>query len=667
MLSKPKPSDDEIVEEQPTLEMPAEILDTDEKQAEIERRLAMLGIADEPEKEQEPEPTPAPDQEPEPVEVKEPKAPVVPAPVVEMTAPEEPKVVVEEAKPEPVKEPVPEPVKAAPKPVAAASSAKSNKSALLARIMAAQERAKQAQLKQAAQEQPESVQFEKEKMLKALNGISDEDTKKKEEPLSMSSFKAPSMPPPPMPTMTMEKSGKPAPPSFEMFEMQMNQQPMMMAPPPPAPTMMAPPSMTMPMAPPTQAAPPAFDSISLDIFEAPTASAPPSAPSAPPVEAVAQPSADFLSDFGGIMPVAPPPMQQEENVDDVCDYDFDGNQLSHAEKARMIEEQRAIMEQIAKEASNEKTSMAAIKADAFANRMAGNGPVAAGVDGFSASDVEEQRRIMEQIEAAAKQKSEEAPSAATSSVDIGGGKKVALHGSEKTQEAIDKGTAALVLCLNCNNWMQVAETATLMFCPICSVVSPVVPQDQIMSKEEILQMEEDRKLAEALQAEDYGAAGDDGASEYPANRSRQRTAAAGAAAAGSAEKSWWDSISDTLDSYVNGEPEIDESKRSAEIGENRGTYSPTRLHSVTTGEEGDERVGLMEGGGGGDYPAARVAQGKPLFSCVVDSISNTANMMLGEQDEEVHGVDTTSFLTTPNVGRNRNEPAGKYYAVPEHD
>ena len=129
MLSKPKPSDDEVLEEQPTFEMPAEILDTDEKQAEIERRLAMLGIADEAEKEQEPEPTPAPDQEP--AEVKEPKASVVPAPVAEMTAPEEPKVVVEKAKPEPVKEPVPEPVKAAPKPVAAASSAKSNKSALL--------------------------------------------------------------------------------------------------------------------------------------------------------------------------------------------------------------------------------------------------------------------------------------------------------------------------------------------------------------------------------------------------------------------------------------------------------------------------------------------------------------------------------------------------------
>jgi len=375
------------------------------------------------------------------------------------------------------------------------------------------------------------------------------------------------------------------------------------------------------------------------------------------------------------MPVAPPPMQQETNVDDdVCDYDLDGNQLSPAEKARMIEEQRAIMEQIAKEASNEKTSMAAIKADAFASRMTGNGPVAAGVDGFSASDVEEQRRIMEQIEAAKKKSQEAAPSTSTSSVDIGGGKRVALHGSEKTQEAIDKGTAALVLCLNCNNWMQVAETATLMFCPICSVVSPVVPQDQIMTKEEILQMEEDRKLAEALQAEDYGAAGDDGASEYPANRNRQRAAAAGAAAAaasGSAEKSWWDSISDTLDSYVNGEPAIDESKRSAEIGENRnrGTYAPTRLHSVTTGEEGDERVGLMGGGGGGggDYPAARVAQGKPLFSCVVDSISNTANMMMGEQEEEVHGVDTTSFLTTPDVGRNRNESGGKYYAVPEHD
>ena len=64
--------------------MPAEILDTDEKQAEIERYLAMLRITDEPEKDQGPTPVPAPA-------------------VVEMTDLEEPKVVVEGAKPEPVK------------------------------------------------------------------------------------------------------------------------------------------------------------------------------------------------------------------------------------------------------------------------------------------------------------------------------------------------------------------------------------------------------------------------------------------------------------------------------------------------------------------------------------------------------------------------------------
>jgi len=97
------------------------------------------------------------------------------------------------------------------------------------------------------------------------------------------------------------------------------------------------------------------------------------------------------------------------------------------------------------------------------------------------------------------------------------------------------------------------------------------------------------------------------------------------------------------------------------------------LHSAVTGEEGgEEHMGLLgsEGGSGG-RPSARVAQSQPLFSCVVDSISSSANAastyIMGEDDEEVNGVDTTSFLSVPNVGRDKNEGSGNYFALPPNE
>jgi len=40
-------------------------------------------------------------------------------------------------------------------------------------------------------------------------------------------------------------------------------------------------------------------------------------------------------------------------------------------------------------------------------------------------------------------------------VKIGNNQTVALHGQERTKKAIKDGTAILVQCINCQNWMQV--------------------------------------------------------------------------------------------------------------------------------------------------------------------------------------------------------------------
>lgn len=547
-----------------------------------------------------------------------------------------------------------------------------------ARIMAAQERAKNAQLKQAstAPPQPTSMEFEKEKMMRALNGITSAtaDAEQKEEPLPI-----------------INTAQKP-PPSFDVFEKQMQQ--MNMQQPLPAPVAVAPPAfsappMTMTMAPP----PPAFDSIASQVFKQQSASA----PSAPTISSA---DADLLGgDFGGIMPMAPPSvnisapsfdqvMQQNllgehsqsqsgNGAEDVYDFELDesGMKMSPEEKQRMVEEQRAIMEHIERQARDNKASEAAVKADAFASRMTGGSmpsqsqsqsqsyAPSTSVDGFSASEIEEQRKILEQIEAA----KESASSSATGTqIQIGDGQKVQLHGQEKTKEAINEGTAQLVLCLNCNNWMQVVGSATLMYCPICSVVTPVVKQDEVMSKEEILQMEADRKMAEMLQAEENAVAGED-VSDYPGNRT-----AAGAFA--SSDKTWWGALNDALVGVGIAAP-AESSQQSAEINVTRPPGSQRTLHSAVTGEEGSERIGLLgadDYGGDDGRPEARVAQSQPLFSCIVDSVSNTAaaagSYMMGEDDdEEVHGVDSTSFLSVPNAGRDKNDSEGNYFAIPPNE
>ena len=59
-------------------------------------------------------------------------------------------------------------------------------------------------------------------------------------------------------------------------------------------------------------------------------------------------------------------------------------------------------------------------------------------------------------------------------VKIGSNQTVALHGQDRTKKAINEDTTILVQCINRQNWMQVTDTAPLMFCPVCQVVSPVI-------------------------------------------------------------------------------------------------------------------------------------------------------------------------------------------------
>lgn len=334
--------------------------------------------------------------------------------------------------------------------------------------------------------------------------------------------------------------------------------------------------------------------------------------------------------------MAPPPSYPAEQVDetDAFDFDMDGNALSPESKRKMMEEQRAIMEQIKKQAMENKASEAAVRANAFETRMMGQGaPVSApaptvapremsgdvDVAGFGASEIEEQRAILEQIEREAKK-------------NRGG------SNYESPDLALTRAQEDAVPNMH----------------------------DGFHTTEEIKQIDEDRKLAEMLQNEENAAV-----SDYPANRGRAGASSSRSAnAAAPAESSWWGSLMDSM-GVSTGDDGVGE-KRSAEIDISRppGSSSRRALHGVTTGAEQDyEREGLLSSGGSSAPAAAHVAQSKPLFSCVVDSVSHAANYAaaglpsMGEDDEEVHGVDTTSFLAVPKVGDDRG-PTGSYSVIP---
>mmetsp|Transcript_11435 Transcript_11435/g.24753 ORF Transcript_11435/g.24753 Transcript_11435/m.24753 type:complete len:721 (+) Transcript_11435:294-2456(+) len=609
-------------------------------------------------------------------------------------------VVVSDAKKE--EAPKPAPV-AAPAPAAAATAQRqqpAGKNALLARIMAAQEKAKAAeesrkaseaeftktkeQVKQeaasAASAATKSAEEAQAEIFKKLSGGGGDAKKEEEATKKAAAGAAPSNPPPP--PFEVAEAGM-APPPFSVAEAGMKSDP------PPPPFEAAAASM----------APPDFGTVESTLKPPPPLSGPPP-PSAPTFDPLVEPPAaaptkdtvdlDFIAEAGieKVMPppaeaaaanAAPPTFEQFEatatgtgnattstEIDEsMFDLDELGNALSPEEKRKMIDEQRAIMAAIEKEAAANKAAIAAAQAENFEQRS-GAAAVRAVDDGPSRSAAAS--RAPAAAAAASSSASASASDGGPATVNIGEGQEVALHGQDKTKKAIADGTALLVQCMNCNNWMQVTGSATLMFCPVCQVVSPVMKQDEVQTTEEARQLDMDHKLAMQLQAEINAEAAaeeqdrrdfskkqgeeEEGYVSYimrklkgeeaPSSNTERlvsggsTTARAHAAAHG---PSWWDTFSE----YVSvGVPDGANAPRVGEISVSRPPGAAGGLTSATTGAEigrarGGEQRGLLasvDGGMVSDTPpmppamagmgSARVAESKPLFSCVMDSVSSAA-------------------------------------------
>lgn len=380
-------------------------------------------------------------------------------------------------------------------------------------------------------------------------------------------------------------------------------------------------------------APPPFYSVEESVMQQ-VAEQQQEAPSAPPMD-------DHVLEPPPV--ILPPPVEDE---DFMFALDADGKEMSEEEMGKLFEEQRAIMEAIQKEKADNDKTIAALTADNFESRSRqGAAPQQAPPE--VAARRTEQAEDMEEREP-------------TRTVQIGAGQHVALHGQERTKAAITAGTAILVQCMNCQNWMQVTNTATLMYCPVCSVVSPVQHQSEVMTREEAIQLSQDRKMAEELQRQFNDEEEEGEETGGMANLFSGAAASATAAGHKPQTKSWWDSIFGS--SSETGVP-----LRRGELGVTRppsaGSSNATRqLHSVNTGQEetmSEERDSLLMNSGG---EPARVAERQPLFSCMVDSVSAlgtalTSNIVKDDNEGNVHGVDASSLLVTG--------PSADYHQIPQ--
>mmetsp|Transcript_11558 Transcript_11558/g.33229 ORF Transcript_11558/g.33229 Transcript_11558/m.33229 type:complete len:463 (-) Transcript_11558:415-1803(-) len=436
-------------------------------------------------------------------------------------------------------------------------------------------------------------------------------------------------------------SSAPPPPSFEAVQQPTPAAPMAFAPPPPPMEAVAPP-------------PP---------FEALAPPPPMGAPSAPVYQPSA-PSFDLLGDqqfqppppLDDVQAVPPPPLPaMEPQIDeDVLAA------LDPEERDALLAEQRQIMEQIEKDKVSSQASGAAARAMAFDQRSNAAVARAAGaMEGPSSA-----RAPPSYSASSSKSSKKKKSKKGQRTIDLGAGEEVPLHGQERTKQAIKDGTAVTVQCMNCQNFMQVTGNATLMFCPVCQVVSPVMKQGDGGADAGGLaavaggdaQMDADAKLAQQLQNEEYKMAGSNTQSR-PATQPKTKQkkpqqqqdgqtwydwlvgAPKAPAAAGTAMASVPDRGSGELPSR--------------RAGSGGGGLVSAQTGTETTSRSFDEGESLLASGGGGGGGGARMAQQKGMFACVTDSIATATTAMYTDPEGNVHGVDSSSLLAMPQVSRQR--------------
>lgn len=502
---------------------------------------------------------------------------------------------------------------------------KKKKDALRARVKAAQERARMAQQKKA--QKKADILKEEENMLKDLEGeIQSANTA---HPLSQ---RKSATPPPPPPSFAetikhavLENEEKkvenlpppPPPPSYDMFDQLEVKPPKTQNNPVRVQSFFKPSDLPPPL-------PPMTMEPNAEEFE--------KIPSAPPIPMPPPMYQQPLMYNSAVQPhvAAPPPSFVQHEQHEISEA------VNNADTTeRMANEQAAILEQIEKEKAANDAAIAAAATEDFI-------------------DSDDPLSVPEPSQAAVSRPTEPARSASTASreyrsgntINIGPNTKVTLRGEEQTRAAIKNGTAMIVQCLACRNWMQVANTASLMFCPSCSTISRVEPQNQITSIEEArLLMEHKRKKERKEEKErklkEYK---EMSWSQYVKSffTTTETKSTSTSTSTTTSTSSYPDRVVtaedyETEDEYVSAQTYGGETYDEYEARE----QSTQRLIPVSTFET--ERM-----------EPAMIAERRPLSSCwtgLTKTLAGAAGYP-GNRSDEIDGIDSSNLLSVTRVGRN---------------
>lgn len=221
-------------------------------------------------------------------------------------------------------------------------------------------------------------------------------------------------------------------------------------------------------------------------------------PSAPPAE----------DDYSNLYTTAQYPSIEDSHVSSGAAFDYDafGNLITMEEKQRMENEQREIFEMIEREnakklvqqqqqqqLTNDSSTRSSVKVSHVLPTTRASS-VPSSISTISNSMPQVVSGLASSVVVAAERRP-------FRMVNVGSGRQVQVYDQTKTKEAIENGTAVLVECVSCSQWMQVTESAKLMYCPCCEVVVPVVLQNSVKTREEAIRLTQDRQLAEKLQNE----------------------------------------------------------------------------------------------------------------------------------------------------------------------
>jgi len=215
--------------------------------------------------------------------------------------------------------------------------------------------------------------------------------------------------------------------------------------------------------------------------------------------------------------VEPTIYSQEEAPDTAASFVYDafGNLITSEEKQRIEDEQRRILEMILREKSEREerkaieisngtpSSSIAESIDRLPSAIlspVSQHPSAATATSLSAA-ISTTPTLVRNPQTNLDSGSLVQSQSSFRTVTVGPGKQIQVHDQTKTREAILRGTAVLVECVSCSKWMQVADSAKLMYCPCCESVVPVIPQYKVKTQDEAIRITRDRQLAERLQSE----------------------------------------------------------------------------------------------------------------------------------------------------------------------